>query len=79
MLISEEMNDFFGGHPWVRCDNAEEEDRREGNAPAGSIPPRYRDELGGINVEQVRRDQRRARQAFVRSLLRVLGERWRRP
>lgn len=48
---------------------AEERQAIEGSSQE-SIPARYRDGAGGINIEQVERDQRRARQEFVRSLFR---------
>ncbi|MEQ5837163.1 hypothetical protein [Marinobacter sp. NFXS9] len=37
-----------------------------------SISPRYRDGLGGIDLERVKRDQRRARREVFRALIRRL-------
>lgn len=44
-----------------------------------TIPHRYRDGLGGINLEQVRQDQRQARRDVVRGMLRRLLNLRRRP
>lgn len=41
---------------------------------SGAIPRRYRDGLGGINIEQVRQDQRQARREVVRGMARRLLE-----
>lgn len=78
MLMSEEMKYVHGGNPLARRSDHEVPDRNADDSLEGSIPPRYRDGLGGINLEQVKRDQRRARQAFVRAMLRSLGKRWHR-
>ncbi|HET8802730.1 MAG TPA: hypothetical protein VFN01_16290 [Marinobacter sp.] len=78
MLMSEEMKYFHGGNPLARRGNHEAPDRSADDSLEGNIPPRYRDGLGGINLEQVKRDQRRARQEFVRAMLRGLGKRWHR-
>lgn len=37
-----------------------------------SISPRYRDGLGGIDLERVKQDQRRARREVFRALIRRL-------
>lgn len=72
MLISKEMTYFNGINPLALRENDEVSDRRIDDSPKSSIPPRYRDGRGGINLEQVKRDQRRARQEFVRALIRRL-------
>ncbi|MCG2581985.1 MAG: hypothetical protein KA296_14025 [Marinobacter sp.] len=71
MLISQEMTYFHGSNPIALRDNDDVSDR----LPGSSIPPRYRDGMGGINLEQVRRDQRRARREFVRAMIGRLGKR----
>lgn len=40
-----------------------------------AIPARYRNARGGVNLEQVRRDQRRARRDALRALVRHLLKR----
>lgn len=64
MLITAETRDFEGSKPSAHTDD---------EAP-GSIPARYRDRMGGINLERVRRDQRRARLQVVRGLIRHLSQ-----
>lgn len=60
--------------------------RRDGNGNEGggayqprpeSIPRRYRDGRGGINLERVRQDQRRARRDLVRAVALRLRAFWR--
>ncbi|WP_297794911.1 hypothetical protein [uncultured Marinobacter sp.] len=70
MLISQEMTYFHGSHPVALRENDEVADRLPGN----SIPRRYRNRMGGVNLEQVRRDQRRARSEFVRAMIRRLDK-----
>ncbi|MDQ7729833.1 hypothetical protein [Halomonas sp. SpR8] len=38
----------------------------------GVIPIRYQDGLGGIDIEQVRRDQQQAKREFIRAILKYL-------
>ncbi|MFC4258541.1 hypothetical protein ACFOZ5_05760 [Marinobacter lacisalsi] len=42
------------------------------HAPGDSIPARYRDQCGGIDLEQVQRDQKEARRQLVRAMLQSL-------
>ena len=44
--------------------------------PHESIPARYQDGRGGINLEQVRREQLRARQQWLRALASQLTSWW---
>ena len=69
MLISAEKNYLSGGNSLAFREPA------DGNAKElhrSSIPLRYRDGMGGINLEQVQRDQRRARRDIVRTMIRSL-------
>lgn len=74
MLNSEAVTYLQGRNLLVRGDDAS--GRRAGASTESSIPVRYQNGRGGINVEQVRRDQRRARQELVRAMIRCLGS-WR--
>ncbi len=74
MLISEEMKYFHGGNPIAFRENDDAPGRGVDDSFDGSIPPRYRDGLGGIDIEQVKRDQRRARREFVRAMMQRLGQ-----
>ncbi|MCR8915492.1 hypothetical protein FDP08_00890 [Marinobacter panjinensis] len=74
MLISEQIKYFHGGNPLARSDNDDVSGQRLDEPFEGSIPPRYRDGLGGIDLEQVKRDQRRARQELVQAMLHRLGK-----
>lgn len=69
MLISEQIKYFHGGAlPAQR--NPDDVSRRRVEDPlADGIPTRYRDGHGGINLVRVKRDQRRARNEFVRAML----------
>jgi len=78
MLIPAEKTYLRGGNPLAFRDNDDAPGRAPSDAPKSNIPPRYRDRMGGINLEQVRRDQRRARREFVRAIIRSL-EKLRRP
>lgn len=74
MLISEEMKYFHGGNPLALRENDDVSDRRVDESLEGCIPSRYRDGLGGIDLEQVKRDQRQARRELVRGMLQRLGK-----
>lgn len=73
MLISEEMKYFHGGNPIAFRENDDAPGRRVEDSFEGSIPARYRDGMGGIDIEQVKRDQRQARKELVRAMLQRLG------
>lgn len=75
MLVSKEMTYFHGHNPLAFREKDDVSDRSVDRSPESSIPPRYRDGMGGINLEQVRRDQRRARREFVRAMIGRLGKR----
>ena len=75
MLMLKEIRYFQGGNPSAFRENDDVSVRRTEDSLEGSIPPRYRDGLGGINLEQVKRDQRRARRDFVRAMIRRLTKR----
>jgi len=69
MLISAEKTYLRGGNPLAFREHA---DRNAKESHRSSIPLRYRDGMGGINLEQVKRDQRRARRDIVRTMIRSL-------
>lgn len=73
MLISAEKTYLQAGNPLAFRDNDEASDRSVNDARQSSIPPRYQDGHGGINIEQVKRDQRRARRDVVRAMMRRLA------
>lgn len=75
MLISQEMTYFHARNPLVFRENDDGSDRSADNIPESGIPARYRNGMGGVNLEQVRRDQRRARRDFVRAMIGRLGKR----
>lgn len=72
MLISKEMTYSFGGNTLARRDYGKVSDPGVENSPGSSIPPRYRDGMGGINLDTVKQDQRQARREFVRAMIRNL-------
>ena len=70
MLISAEKPYLSGGNSLAFREPA------DGNAKElhrSSIPLRYRDGMGGVNLEQVKRDQRRARRDLMRAMIRGLN------
>lgn len=70
MMDSKKEQYFNGGGPLTRRDKEDvENDRAE---VQGAIPLRYQDGMGGVDTEQVRRDQRQAQQQFIRAILRYL-------
>jgi hypothetical protein len=72
MMISEEVRYFQGGGPVTRREDGEVADRSVDDSLEGTIPLRYRDGVAGIDLEQVRRDQLRARRQVVRAIIRRL-------
>ena len=76
MSVFEEVQYVNGGIPVALRDSADAEKRRAGDWPGESSPTRYRDGRGGINLEQVRRDQLRARQEWLRAGVRRLKALW---
>lgn len=78
MLISAEKSYLRGGNPLAFRERDDVSERDASELRRSSVPLRYRDGMGGINLEQVRQDQRRARRDFVRAMIRGLN-RLRRP
>lgn len=78
MLISEEVKYFQGVNTLAFRENDNVPCKRIDESPEGSIPPRYRDGLGGINLEQVKQDQRQARRELILAMARRLGTLWHR-
>ncbi|MDX1755748.1 MAG: hypothetical protein R3175_06795 [Marinobacter sp.] len=78
MLISAEMAYTHARNPLVFREKDDVSERSIVDSPASSISPRYRDGMGGVNLEQVKRDHRRARQEVVRAMLQRLGNLWHR-
>lgn len=60
MFNSEDMHHFCGSSRSIRLDN--------------TIPPRYQDGRGGIDLEQVQRDRRQAKRQVVRAMIRRLKQ-----
>lgn len=72
MIVSDEVQ-FFQGRGQLIC--REDGEVKEGSVDdysEGAIPLRYRDGMGGIDLEQVRRDQLQARRQVVRAMIRRL-------
>ena len=76
MSVFEEVQYVNAGIPVAPRDSADAERSHASNLPNESIPARYRDGRGGINLEQVRRDQLRARQEWLRAMARRLKALW---
>lgn len=76
MSVFEEVQCVNGGAPVALRDSAGTEKGRASKPPNESIPARYRDGRGGINLEQVRRDQLRARQEWLRAVVRSMKALW---
>ena len=72
MMISEEVRYFHDDDPLTRRDDGKVEEGSGGDSLEGTIPLRYRDGVGGIDLEQVRRDQLQARREVVRAIIRRL-------
>ncbi|WP_166254893.1 hypothetical protein [Marinobacter salicampi] len=72
MMISGEAHYGNGDSSLFRQPDTVVDERNVDGSPKGTIPNRYRDGLGGINLEQVRQDQRQARRDVVRGMLRRL-------
>ncbi|EAZ97899.1 hypothetical protein MELB17_13542 [Marinobacter sp. ELB17] len=72
MMISEEVLYFQSGGPVTHREDGEVADRSVDDSLEGTIPLRYRDGVGGIDLEQVRRDQLQARRQVVRAMIRRL-------
>lgn len=72
MLISEEIQYFQGSNPLTRRDGDDVSDRCVNDSSGNSVPCRYRDGMGGVNLEKVKRDQRQARKEVVRAMIRSL-------
>ncbi|MDR5874634.1 hypothetical protein [Vreelandella gomseomensis] len=70
MMDSKQKPYFNGGDPLTRLNKEDEE--RQGDDDKTAIPLRYQDGLGGIDIEKVRREQRQAKQQFIRAILRYL-------
>lgn len=73
MLISEEMTYFHGGSPLALRDADDLPGPRAGDSSSASIPTRYRSGMGGVNLEQVKRDQRRAKKELVQAIIHRLS------
>lgn len=73
MMISAGVKYFRGDVPLTR-QNDEMEKGSVGDSLKGAIPLRYRDVLGGVDIEQVKRDQRRARRQVLAAMIRGLTQ-----
>ena len=69
MMMSGEVQYFRGTCPLVARDRDNGEAGDSNAALKLSIPPRYRDGMGGIDLEQVRRDRRRSRNEVMRGAI----------
>ncbi|MBT2788523.1 MULTISPECIES: hypothetical protein [unclassified Halomonas] len=70
MIASKQKAYFNDGDPLARCD--EEVAEKESVDDKSAIPLSYQDRLGGIDIEKVRREQRQAKQQFIRAIVRYL-------
>lgn len=72
MHFLSEAHLFQQGDPLTHSDNDDMEEVSTNDSPMESIPQRYRDGSGGIDLEQVRQDQLRARRQVVQAMVRRL-------
>ena len=72
MSVYEEVHPLNAGVSLTRQRSGNATQGPASNLPGDPIPARYRDGRGGINLEQVRRDQLRARQQWLLGLVRQL-------
>ena len=78
MLFSSQAHHYQHGDLLVHSDHHDKEGVSTDDSPGESIPHRYRDKSGGINIEQVRKDQLRARQQVVQAALKRFKKIWHR-
>ncbi|MCG8393214.1 MAG: hypothetical protein MI745_09030 [Pseudomonadales bacterium] len=76
MSVFEEIHPLNAGVPVTRQSSGNAAQGPASNPPSDPIPARYRDGRGGINLEQVRRDQLRARQEWLRAVVRSIKALW---
>ncbi|SOB76484.1 hypothetical protein SAMN04488490_2176 [Marinobacter sp. LV10R510-11A] len=72
MMVSDEEQYFQGRGPLICREDGEVKERSVDDSLEGSIPLRYQNGQGGIDLEQVRRDQLQARRQVVRAMIRRL-------
>ena len=77
MMYFEEAQQYCGGTALNRRVGKQDEGRSVHEPIGESIPCKYQDGRGGIDLHRVRRDQLRARRDAVRSMLRRLTVFWR--
>ncbi len=77
MIVSGAAKYFYRSSGPVRRGNNKAKKAIGDNALGEAIPSRYRNGLGGINIEQVQRDRLEARRQVVRAMTRSLGRMWR--
>ncbi|MCL7931600.1 hypothetical protein [Halomonas llamarensis] len=70
MMNSKHKPCFNVGDPLTRLNKEDVE--KEGIDDKSGIPLRYQDGMGGIDIEKVQREQRQAKQQFIRAILRYL-------
>ncbi len=78
MSVFEEAQPLNSGTPATPYDSDNTATAPVSPMPDESSPTRYQDGRGGINLEQVRRDQLRARQQWLRALASQLTSWWKR-
>jgi hypothetical protein len=76
MSAFEEVQYVNSGAPVALHDSGNAEKGRASDLTGESIPVRYRDGRGGINLEQVRREQLRARQEWLRAVVQRMKALW---
>ncbi|MEX0606312.1 MAG: hypothetical protein WD623_15480 [Marinobacter sp.] len=74
MMVSEEVQYSHCGGPLICRDDDDMDKGCVDESLKETIPHKYRDGRGGINIEQVRRDQRQAQRQFIRSMIRHLKQ-----
>lgn len=77
MINSAQIPQAPGSIPFIPRNHLDGGKEPVADTPTETIPARYRNGAGGIDLEQVRRDQRQARRAFMQSIGRRLGARLR--
>lgn len=70
-MMNSKKEQYVNGVDSFTRQNNEDAGKKIIGDPVG-IPIRYQDGLGGIDTEQVRRDQRQAKREFIRAILKYL-------
>ncbi|WP_141243400.1 hypothetical protein [Vreelandella boliviensis] len=76
MLNSRKEQDILRRSSLPRCDNDDVSEGSPDDSLKGSIPTRYRDARGGIDLKRVQLDQHKARRRVIQALIRRIQHLW---